>query len=392
MSHRHRPQVSVVIPCYDVERYVDECLESVTSQTLAEIEIVCVDDGSCDDTGAILAHWAQLDARIRVVTQSNAGLGAARNAGVDVACGTFLFFLDSDDLLPHDALERMVASADATNADIVSGAADQFTDTDRWRAVEYGSIFDRDRQGLHVDRCSELVRDQMACSKLFRSSFWERHELRFPEATLYEDIEVVVRAHWLAGSVDLISSPTYLWRRRDPSDASITQDRYRPGSVSARFAALSAADHFLHQNAHPVTWAAHGEKICNVDVRIYAHLIADAPLGWSEEFLDYASRTLENIESGVWERLSTPMMIVCRSMLAGDATGVTAAVPMLSRRGRRSSYDVALGAATLALRRPRLLASVARHRRLSQHDPASRSDRDRPKVDSIVGRGVASHR
>ena len=118
------PLVSIVVSCFNVEPYVGECLDSALYQSYLNLEIVVVDDGSSDGTGDIIDRYSSADERVLTVTQPNRGLGAARNSGLDRATGEFIFFLDSDDLLPVDAIDRMVARARASGADLVSGRMD----------------------------------------------------------------------------------------------------------------------------------------------------------------------------------------------------------------------------------------------------------------------------
>ena len=100
------PKVSVIIPIYNVEAYLRECLDSVLNQTLGDIEIICIDDGSTDCSAKILEEYAKDDRRIRVITQSNAGAGAARNTGLAIAQGQWFSFLDADEVFRSD--ERRV--------------------------------------------------------------------------------------------------------------------------------------------------------------------------------------------------------------------------------------------------------------------------------------------
>lgn len=112
-------KVSVIIPVYNVEAYLRQCLDSVVNQTLREIEIICVDDGSTDKSAAILKEYAAKDGRIKVLTQSNTGAGAARNAGIARATGEWITFCDADDWIEPDAIEKMVAAAQREDADCV---------------------------------------------------------------------------------------------------------------------------------------------------------------------------------------------------------------------------------------------------------------------------------
>ncbi len=119
---------SVIVPVYNIAPYLDESLGSATSQTLSDLEVMCVDDGSTDESAALLDEWAARDARVRVIHKPNGGLSSARNAGLDAACGTYVFFLDGDDLLEPDALERICAAFERTGADVVTFGATCFPD------------------------------------------------------------------------------------------------------------------------------------------------------------------------------------------------------------------------------------------------------------------------
>ena len=106
------PTVSVIIPVYKVERYLDACVESVIGQTYTDLEILLVDDGSPDCCPAMCDAWAEKDPRIRVIHRKNGGLSAARNTGIEAASGEFLIFTDSDDRMEPDAVRRGGGSAE----------------------------------------------------------------------------------------------------------------------------------------------------------------------------------------------------------------------------------------------------------------------------------------
>ena len=113
------PLVSVVIPIYNVEKYLDRCIESVVNQTYKSIEIILVDDGSTDSCPQICDDWADKDSRIRVVHKSNEGLGMARNTGIDNATGKYIFFFDSDDYVDTTIVEKCVKKATRSNSQVV---------------------------------------------------------------------------------------------------------------------------------------------------------------------------------------------------------------------------------------------------------------------------------
>lgn len=122
------PKISVIIPVYNVEKYLCECLDSVINQTLQDIEIICINDGSTDNSLEILKKYAKNDNRIVIIDKKNEGAGEARNKGLDKASGEYLAFLDGDDFYNLDYLEKIYAKAKLTNADIVVCAANSFND------------------------------------------------------------------------------------------------------------------------------------------------------------------------------------------------------------------------------------------------------------------------
>ena len=112
-------KISVIVPVYNVEPYVRECIESICGQTYRHLEIILVDDGSTDQSGAICDEYARKDSRVQIVHQKNGGLSAARNTGIAMATGEYISLIDSDDFIGRQMLERMLAAAKASHADIV---------------------------------------------------------------------------------------------------------------------------------------------------------------------------------------------------------------------------------------------------------------------------------
>ena len=128
MSDQSVPSISILVPVYNVSKYLPQCLDSLTRQTFTDIEIVCVDDGSTDGSSNILREYASQDNRIRIVTKKNGGLPSARNAGINVARGKFLAFVDGDDWVETDMFEVMYSLAKSSNAEIVICGGKTFPD------------------------------------------------------------------------------------------------------------------------------------------------------------------------------------------------------------------------------------------------------------------------
>lgn len=287
LSHRASalPLISVVVPIYDVERYLEGCLASIAAQSVRDIEVICVDDGSTDRSGEIADAYAAVDGRFRVLHQANAGLGAARNAGAAQARGEFLAFVDSDDLLPPDAYARLHAALEASGSDFAVGDIRRLTSLGVRASPTFSPIYQPARTATHVTRDHALLRDRIAPNKLYRRRFWTEHALAFPVGVLYEDISVMIPAHVLARSVDVIDAPVYLWRIRDGADRSITQRRLELRAIRDRVAAVTSASRFLADGGFDAEKRAYDELVLTDDLRLFARLLDRADPAFVEVFL-----------------------------------------------------------------------------------------------------------
>jgi len=290
------PRVSVIVPVYDVEPFVADCLLSVQAQTMADLEVVIVDDGSRDRSADIAGEFVETDRRFRMIRQANGGLGHARNVGVQHARGDFVAFLDSDDLLPPDAYARMLAALDRTGSDFATGDILRFDGRSTWSTGFLRGVFTRTRRATHVTRFRRLLSDRMAQNKLWRRDFWEREGLRFPVGVYHEDIPVVLPAHFRARSVDVLRGPVYLYRARDEGGPSITQRRTDLRVLRDRVAAVEAVLDFLRR-AQPPAWAAlYGERVLAEDLRYHLDVLLDGDPAYQTEFLALAGRVLARLD------------------------------------------------------------------------------------------------
>src|SRR5262249_38365610 len=152
-------------------------------------------------------HFCRHDRRFRLLTQANAGLGAARNAGVAAAGGELLAFVDSDDVLPPDAYERLYGALRRSGSDFATGNVLRLTGVRLSQAQFLARTFAANRSATHVSRFTPLLTDRTAWNKLWQRSFWDAHGLRFPEGVVHEDIAVTIPAHVLAERVDVLAAP-----------------------------------------------------------------------------------------------------------------------------------------------------------------------------------------
>ncbi len=290
------PRVSIVVPIYEVEAFLAECLDSILAQTFRDFEVVMVDDGSPDGSAAIAERYAERDPRLRLVRQPNGGLGSARNTGVREAEGELLLFADSDDRLPPGALERLVATLDRTGSDFATGNVHRFDGARTWPTAFLRKAFLRRRDRTHVTRLRWLLSDRMAQNKLWRRAFWDAHALSFPEGVLHEDIPVTIPAHFLARSVDVIAEPVYLYRVRE---GSITQRRTELRTLRDRFAAIEHARAFLVADGPPGSPRWYDESVVGEDLLYHLDVFPEGDDAYREAFLDLATAYLERAGEGV---------------------------------------------------------------------------------------------
>jgi glycosyltransferase involved in cell wall biosynthesis len=225
--------LSVVVPAYQVEDYLEACLASILTQSHTHLDVVVVDDGSTDRTGEIADRIATEDPRVRVVHQDNAGLGAARNEGVRHGTGEFLTFADSDDLILPDAYALMVGTLEATGSDFAVGAVERLRDEQRIMMPLMAENHQESAYRRTVEQAPLLLADVFAWNKVYRRSFWDANALSFPAGVRYEDQPTLTRAFVAASAFDVLADPVYLWRVRSDG-TSISQQRADPRDLADR--------------------------------------------------------------------------------------------------------------------------------------------------------------
>lgn len=208
-------KISVIIPIYNVEKYLEKCVNSVLRQTYMDLEVILVDDGSPDNCPAICDELAGTDSRIRVIHQKNGGLSSARNTGTAAANGEFIFYLDSDDYLEDDALSTVMAVQKETGSDVVVGNYYYTYGDHEDQAVPYnGAVV----QLSNSEAMEQLVTDKIqtfAWGKLIRREIAQKYE--FPEGKLFEDHFWTHLVFAEAQKVTVIDKPLVHYIQRDES-------------------------------------------------------------------------------------------------------------------------------------------------------------------------------
>lgn len=219
--------ISVIIPVYNVEKYLHECIDSVINQTYKNLEIILVDDGSTDSSGEICDEYIEKDDRITVIHQKNGGLSVARNTGLSEANGNYVYFLDSDDYIAENTLETLLEIGKKDNSDIVFFDAVSFTDTDDFTVKQNYIRKNKYQTDSGLNIFSKLAANKEFHSAvylmLFKKSFVENNNLLFVSGILHEDMIFTYQALCLASVVS--QCPDALYHRRYRKNSIMTSSK-----------------------------------------------------------------------------------------------------------------------------------------------------------------------
>lgn len=212
-----RPKVSIILPVYNVAPYLKQSLDSIISQTLTDIEIICVDDGSTDESGKILDEYKEKDARIKVIHKKNAGTGAARNDGLKIATGECIGFVDPDDWILPNMYERLYNILQDKELDIVMFTPDVFNDqTQKHEGFLYfqDSNFPKilDDKIFNKDDISPFSYPMCVWNKLYRKKLFDENNIDFAEGLDFEDHKVIFKSLFTAKRIYFIREKLYVYR------------------------------------------------------------------------------------------------------------------------------------------------------------------------------------
>lgn len=242
------PCVSVIVPIYNQQDYLRQCIESILNQSHQNLEVYLIDDGSTDSSGSICEEYQAKDSRVKVVHKSNGGLSDARNAGLERCRGQYILFVDSDDFIRVDMIEKLLASIETEHADIA--VCDCYlTDKD-------GELLKKQNRGISdtVYTGEEILRFKVdilledlwllvvAWNKLYRRSLFNR--VRFPKGKIHEDEYIFCKIYRQATTVSCISDKLYYYRKHD---GTIT-DGEGALSVLDRIEAICLRSRFYFEN------------------------------------------------------------------------------------------------------------------------------------------------
>lgn len=225
-------KVSIIIPVYNGEKYLVECLDTIQNQTYTNLEIICINDGSKDRSLNILKEYQKEDNRFVVIDQKNGGQSKARNEGIRRSTGKYIAFVDCDDFIELDMIEKMVLKAEKTNADIViTNFLLYFEDTGRYESYRDEVLYyTLNNTVFTINECPEIIKYVGVWDKLFKRDFLKQNTLFFWENMIYEDHLYSVEAEVYAKRISLIPEHLYYYRKNageSITDKEVDDDNFK---------------------------------------------------------------------------------------------------------------------------------------------------------------------
>lgn len=213
MSKNKDIKVSVIIPIFNMQEYIEECIDSVIKQSLHELEIICIDDGSQDNSYDILKEYAKTDNRIKIIKQHNQGVAVARNMGIHEAIGKYVLFMDADDMYPNERVVELLYKTAEENQVVIAGG--QFSDMDSLGRIN--TVYDGMLQGYIFEKegllsYREYQFDYGYHRFIYLREFLISNSVFFPEYARYQDPPFMVKAMTVGGIFYALKEVTYCYR------------------------------------------------------------------------------------------------------------------------------------------------------------------------------------
>lgn len=249
--------VSIVVPVYNAEKTLKRCLESLVHQTLKNIEIICVNDGSTDNSADLLEQYDKKYSNVRIVTQKNGGLSAARNSGMKEAVGEYIGLVDSDDWVSTDFFEKLYNAATKFNADIAAAGIIRLHKFNKKNYLEFKQEYCSDDFEEKLNLC-KLPHKSYVWNKIYRSEFLSKNNLKFEEGRIYEDIIFTPQALFYSNKLVTVPGAKYFYWRSSNSlvkrkDAKALEDIKYAHETSKKF----LAEHNIDLSSKQITTKRH---------------------------------------------------------------------------------------------------------------------------------------
>ncbi|MDP3035370.1 MAG: glycosyltransferase [Methanobacteriaceae archaeon] len=306
-------KISIIIPVYNVEKYLEQCLESVINQTMRELEIICVNDGSTDSSPEILEEFAQKDERIKIIHKENGGIASARNEGLKYVTGEYIGFVDSDDWIEHHMYETLYNNAKSKDCDMVMCSAHVFDDMNQKMRNDMpyftlerldesfdGIIFDHTHQNLIFGI------NVTAWNKLYESKFIQENNIRFQEGLDFEDNPFFYETYLKARNVSLIRDPLYFYRV-NRKGSFIT-------SGNKRFFDIVPI-HRINEDIIKENYPKYLDLFYNYKIHTIIPRLKQVDTEYKEEFLEIIKEDFAKMDSKEINKLNEPNHIIHKNVM-----------------------------------------------------------------------------
>lgn len=236
--------ISVIVPVYNVSEYLEECCRAIISQTYSNLEIILVDDGSTDGSDKICDYYEKLDDRIKVIHKPNGGLSSARNSGLEIASGSYISFIDSDDYPRQEMMEKLVSCFDSYDLDVVCC---------NYSSTKTPNKLDGRISVLGKNKAISYLLDDggyrcFAWNKMYRRSMFKN--IKYPEGKLFEDIGTTYKIFKISNRVCYINEDLYYYRQRESSITSVNYNSKSKDVIDAINFVLKDSSQILNKDEY----------------------------------------------------------------------------------------------------------------------------------------------
>lgn len=301
------PKISIIVPVYNTANYLEECLDSLINQSLDEIEIICIDDKSEDDSPKILEKYASSDKRIKLLyNKENTGQALARNIALKSVKGEYVSFMDSDDKIDLNAYEKVLNFSEENNLDMVLFNVVRF---DRKGIIGGSELHEKSIQKLNSNtnilENNEFVYDTSPCNKLIKTSLIEENNIEFVDR-LYEDLLFSMELFTSTDSVGVLPDVKYYWRRRrDKSNKSTTQNRTNKKNIADRIFIINQIEELFKSNEkYNSLLDSYHFKLLEIDYRLFIDQIDIGDEEYKEFILNNIKPIIETYPKELFSHLS----------------------------------------------------------------------------------------
>lgn len=321
---KNRIDVSVIVPIYNVEEYLKECLASLLRQGNVSLEVIMIDDGSTDGSGAIAKQFEEEYENFHYHLIENGGLGHARNYAIQFAAGKYITFVDSDDMIVDETYEKMFMMAEKNGSELTICNVARFNSETTWGSTLHQRVFYNLDHITNIKKNPSLIYDTTSWNKMILRSFYLENDFKFAENILYEDIPVTIPMHTMASHVSVFSDVGYLWRVRDGASKSITQNTGNMNNLRDRLTVLKMLDKFFQEHVQdPELYEMMQKKTLEVDLMIFINVCKSVPIDQAEEIMAIIKAYIEEyVDESVFESLSVLNRQKYEYLMKGELEGL----------------------------------------------------------------------